>query len=345
MIDLRSDTISMPSREMLEEILTAPLGDDGRADAEGRGEDATANRLEDMAAALTGKESAVLFPSGTMGNTAAILTVCRPGDRVLVDEQQHIYLSEKTAFDPRFGKLIPVTYRFDETHAPDLSDLERCFKEGGIRLLCVENTHNFTGGTCLPPERLKAVCELAHSFGAHVHMDGARLFNASVALNVPAGELCRHVDSVMFCISKGLGAPVGSLVCGSREFMKQIRETRKMLGGTMRQAGVIAAPGIYALNHNIIRLKEDHANCRAAAERLKNLKRAKMQDRIDSNILVLDVTAFPMTPAQFCEEAKKRGLLIKPVLKGKVRLVFYMGVDREQSLQAADILLSMDREL
>lgn len=344
MVDLRSDTISMPTREMLETILSASLGDDGRTGTRGRGEDQAVNQLEDMAAAITGKEAAVLFPSGTQGNTAAVMAYCNPGDRVMVDVMQHIYLSEKVLFDPAVGQMEAVPYRLDLNDLPDLSDMERILKEGGIALVCVENTHNFTGGTCVPAERMKAVYELAHSYGVPVHMDGARMFNAVVALDTTAKELCQYVDSVMFCISKGLGAPVGSLVCGGEEFTRRVREKRKLLGGAMRQAGIIAAPGIYALEHNIERLKEDHDHAAYAAEQIRGLHNTKIAGTVDSNIIVLDVHALGLTPAEYCEKAKEKGLLIKPVLSDKVRLVFYMDIDREKTEEAVRIIRELDGE-
>lgn len=345
MIDLRSDTISMPEPDMLNEILTARLGDDGRADDFGRGEDPTVNELEDLAARLTGKQAAVLFPSGTQGNTAAILSRCRPGDRVMADELQHIYLSEKVVFDPSIGQLIPVTYKLDENNLPDVQDIEGKIREEDIKLICVENTHNFTGGTCVYPERLEAIYKLARKYGVPVHMDGARLFNAAAALHTPAEEICRYTDSVMFCISKGLGAPIGSLVCGSREFMREVREKRKLLGGAMRQAGVIAAPGIYALNHNVKRLAEDNENAKFAAHSLKGLCKTGVQECVMSNIVMLNVSQTGLSPKEYCKRAEDKGLLIRPVLEDKVRLVFYKDIDRKGTIEAAAIIRELDGEL
>jgi len=258
MIDLRSDTLTLPDRPMLETILTAKLGDDGRADARGRGEDLAVNELEDLAAEITGKEEAVLFPSGTMANTAAILTYCRPGDGVLVDEIQHIFITEKVVFDRNFGRLTPLFYKLNGRNVPDLESMTVHLRKSPVSLVCVENTHNFSGGFCMSPEEMGVIKNAAESYGVPVHMDGARLFNAAAALGVAAADLCAHADSVMFCISKGLGAPVGSLLCGTREFIRKARLTRKLLGGNMRQAGIIAAPGIYALRNNIVRLGEDN---------------------------------------------------------------------------------------
>lgn len=342
MVDLRSDTISMPTREMLETILEAKLGDDGRTDSRGRGEDLAVNELEDLAAEITGMESAVLFPSGTQGNTSAILAYCKPGQKVMVDEMQHIYLSEKVVFDPSVGQLEPVTYKLDQDNLPDLEDMRRIMECQDIGLLCIENTHNFSGGTCVPLGRMKAIRELADEYGIPIHMDGARMFNAVVALGVDAREMCRCVDSVMFCISKGLGAPIGSLVCCSEEFSRKVRDKRKLLGGAMRQAGVIAAPGIYALRHNIERLAEDHENAAYAAQQLKDLKNTRVYGSVMSNIIVLDANGLGLTPEEYCRKAAEKGLLIKPVLKDKVRLVFYKDISREDTEKAVAIIRELD---
>lgn len=260
MIDLRSDTLTTPTREMLEAVLTAPLGDDDRTHELGRGEDPTVNELEDLAARITGKQAAVLMPSGCMANTAAVLAQAKPGSTLLVDEQQHLLISEKYLFDPDFGRMRARTYRHDAQGRPVLADIEARLAEGGVGLVCVENTHNYAGGAAIPPERLESVHRLARAAGVPVHMDGARLFNAAVALKVAPEELCRHVDTLMFCLSKGLSAPVGSLVCGPQDTILEVRRVRKTLGGAMRQAGVIAAPGLVALRRNVERLEIGRAH-------------------------------------------------------------------------------------
>lgn len=342
MVDLRSDTLTLPDAEMLKTVLDARLGDDGRTHGFGRGEDQTVNELEDLAAEMTGMEAGVLFPSGTMGNTAAVLAYCKPGDKVLVDEQQHLYISEKVLFDKSIGQLQAVPYRHDENGLPVLEDMETALKTGDIRLVCIENTHNFTGGACIPVEHMKKIYELAHRYHVPVHMDGARMFNAAVALGVGAEELCRYVDSVMFCISKGLGAPLGSLVCGKQDFILEVREKRKLLGGAMRQAGVMAAPGIYALKNNVERLKEDHDHAKYAAKRIGGLKHTRMVGSAETNILVLDANALGLTPEEYCKKAAEKGLLIKPVLSDKVRLVFYKGITEEDAAEAARIICELD---
>lgn len=345
MIDLRSDTLSMPTEDMISSIKVNDLGDSARLNKDGRGEDSLVNEIEDYSSQLLGKERALLFSSGTIANTAAILTHCKPKDKVLVDKIQHIYKSEKVAFDERFGQLEPVFYELDSDGTPSLNDLELKLKSNDIKLLIVENTHNFSGGACIGVEKLKSIKALAEKYNVKVHMDGARLFNAAIALNVEAKEIVKHVDSVMFCLSKGLGAPIGSLLLGDKEFIKEAIETRKMLGGNMRQAGVIAAPGLYALKHNIERLKEDNDNAKCVYEMLKSLKLAKVQERVESNILMIDVEKTGMTTEEYCNMAKEKGLFIRPVLPNKVRLVFYKDVNREDSIKAGEILLEMDKEL
>ncbi len=345
MIDLRSDTLTMPTQEMLESILTAKLGDDGRTDASGRGEDKTINELEDLAALMTGKEEAILFCSGTAGNTTAILTHCKLSDKVLVDRLQHIYKSEKVVFDKNIGQLEPVFYELDENHMPDIDSLEKLLSSNDIKMLCIENTHNFSGGACIDLERLEKIYNLAKKYNVHVHMDGARLFNAATFLKIDVKEICKYTDSVMFCISKGLGAPVGSLVCGTHKFMKEVRKERKLLGGTMRQAGIIAAPGIYALKHNVTRLQKDHENAQYVAGSLKNLDKIIVQTNVATNIIMLDVTQTGLTPEEFCTEAKKLGLLIRPVLENKVRLVFHLGVNRNDAIETVKIIKQLNNQL
>ena len=343
MIDLRSDTLTLPDREMLLTIMTAKLGDDGRTGSLGRGEDHTINELEDLAARITGKEAGVLFPSGTMGNTAAILAHCKPGDKVLVDEQQHLFVSEKVLFDDSLGQLTAVTYRHDDLGYPLLEDIEQALGEDDIRVVCVENTHNFAGGACIPVEYLAAIYDLAAQHQVPVFMDGARIFNATVSMGITAQELCKYADAVMFCLSKGLAAPVGSLVCGNQDFILKVREKRKLLGGVTRQGGIFAAPGIYALQHNIDRLAEDHENARLVAERLKGLEHTHLVGRVSSNIVVLDVNDLGVTPQEYCQMAEEKGLLIKTVLSDKVRLVFYKGITHEDAVEAARIIVELDR--
>jgi threonine aldolase len=344
MIDLRSDTLTLPDLPMLETILTAKLGDNGRLDEQGRGEDSATNELEDLAASLTGKEKALLFSSGTLANTTALLTWCEPGDMVMVDPLLHLYITEQTPFDKRFGQLIPVFYQFDDHNTPDPADIERVLKAKAIKLLCLENSHNYTGGTCTPPEKMREIQKLARDAGAAVHLDGARLFNAAGALGVDPKEICRHADSVMFCLSKGLGAPIGSLLCGSADFIRRALNTRRMLGASMRQCGVIAAPGIYALKHNIERLKEDADNAKYAAALLEGLKKAEAQKDVQTNIVNIDVSRSGLKAREYAGLLKKEGLLALPVSGNFIRLVFYKGITRQDAEEAAAIFRKLDQE-
>lgn len=346
MIDLRSDTLTMPDSEMLQTILSAKLGDDGRVDANGRGEDATINELEDFMAELTGKEAGLLCPTGTMGNTCGVLSWCKAQDKVLVHEQQHLLLTEKFLFADQFCRMVPIKYAMNEHMTPDVEQIDRLLAESGAKLLCLENTHNFSGGYVIPVEEMAKLRAVADKHGAHIHMDGARLFHAAAALGVAAKEITQYVDSVMVCISKGVGAPVGSVLCSTRAQIAKARDIRKVLGGGMRQAGVIAAPGIYALKHNLTQMQDDIANARLTASLLQGkLQKLTLQDEVQSNILVLDCSRASITPAEFCALAEKKGLLIKTVLKTCVRLVYYKGITSADARQAAEIILALDREI
>lgn len=344
MIDLRSDTLTLPNKEMLETILYAKLGDDGRVDANGRGEDITVNELEDLAARITGKDGSILFSSGTLANTTAIMSYCSPNDKVLVDKIQHIYKTEKIVFQKDFGQLIPVFYRLNERNTPDVDDLRRLMKQD-IKLLCIENSHNFAGGSCISIQELKEIYNIAKENQVHIHMDGARIFNAAVSMGVEVSEICQYVDSVMFCLSKGLGAPVGSLLCGNKDFIKKARKKRKLLGGNMRQAGIIAAPGIYALKNNVELLKYDNQNAKYVADNLRDLKKTKVQSIVQTNIVMLDIRKTGLTAEKYCDIAKEKGLLIRPVLENKVRLVFYNGVTREDAILATKIIKDIENSL
>ena len=288
-IDLRSDTVTHPTPEMRKAMAEAELGDDVF------GDDPTVNRLEEMAAARMGKEAAVFVASGTMGNIISQLTHCRRGEEVIVGDQAHIFRYEVGNAAALGG--IPS---FQIPNQPDgtlpLDKVEAAIRGGDqheprTRLIALENTHNRCGGTVLSPAYLRDVRALADRYGLKIHLDGARVFNASVALGIDVKELTQHVDSVTFCLSKGLSAPVGSVVCGSKEFIAEARRKRKMLGGAMRQAGVIAAAGIVALEKMVDRLAEDHANARRLAEGLADTSGVSIDlERVQTNIIYFNLT-------------------------------------------------------
>ena len=267
MIDLRSDTVSLPSPEMREAIARAELGDDVY------GEDPTVNRLEAMAASMMGKEAALLVPSGTMGNLAAMLAHCGRGAKAIIGSQSHTQVYEAGGASALGGIVLwPVrNTEGGELAIDELREQLATPNDAHLAqpsLVVIENTHNRCGGVPVAVSHMAEVAELTHASGLPVHLDGARIFNAALALETTAGSIASHADTVSFCLSKGLACPIGSMVCGSREFIAQVHRMRKMLGGGMRQAGVIAAAGIVALTSMIDRLAEDHSNARALAEGL-----------------------------------------------------------------------------
>ena len=285
-IDLRSDTVTLPTQEMYRAMAAAELGDDVY------GEDPTVNRLEELAAARVGKEAALFVPTGTMGNEVAVMTHARRGDEVIVDVGSHIYDAEvgglavlagvqARPLAGRLGRLDPTAVeaavRPDDVHFPRTG------------LLCLEDPHNGAGGTVAPPEAIAELAEVAHRHGFPVHLDGARLFNAAVALGIPAARLAAPADSVMFCLSKGLCAPVGSMLAGSAAFIAEARRNRKLMGGGMRQAGVLAAAGIVALESMVDRLADDHVNARRLAEGLASLPGLRVDlESVQTNMVYAD---------------------------------------------------------
>ncbi len=345
MIDLVSDTTTLPSKAMLSTILNAQLGDAGRLDADGRGEDTTTNRLEDLAAAITGKESALFCPTGTMANSCAILACCPPGSTILVEERQHILEVEKICFQKDGFRMIPALYQIDQTGAPVLAGIQDQLSRQPIQMACVENTHNFSGGTCMATgdmARFKALCAQR---GIHVHLDGARLFNAAEALGVTPREITENCDSLMFCISKGLGAPIGSLLCGSKAFISRAREWRKLLGGTMRQTGVAAACGIYALENHVQRLSEDRENAQYLAERLSALKVIQADPAPQSNILLLNLSRCGITGEHFSALLADRGIRCYLLSETEIRLVFHLGITKADTAYVAEQILAIDQTL
>lgn len=343
MIDLRSDTVTLPSEEMLDTIRTAKVGDSGRWDAHRKGGDPTVNALEAYAAQLVGKEDSVFCVSGTMGNLTALLTHCKPGDCVLVDETQHLYHKEKGAFLPFLGQLQETMYKSTEDGFPDLEDIKEKMATGKYKLLCLENSNNNRGGTCVPVALMKAIYEAAHSCGVQVHLDGARVFNAAYYLGVDVKEITRYVDSVMFCVSKGLGAPVGSMVCGTTDFIYQLRQVDRYLGGSMRQAGVIAAPALYALKHNIPDLAVDNEKARTLCEALTDLKQIQVPDHVETNIVMLQTA--PGRADELQKRLAAHGVLSGAVDEYRVRLVFHRDISREEVAEVITILRKIDSEM
>jgi threonine aldolase len=330
-IDLRSDTVTLPSPEMRRAMAEAELGDDVF------GEDPTVNRLQEMAAERLGKEAALLTTSGTQSNLIALLVHCSRGDEVIVGEESHTITFEVGGAWAVGGLgLRPV--RNDSRGRLDLDEVRARIRPANDHfprtgLICLENTHNRCGGTVLGEEDLASVRDLADKHGLPVHMDGARIFNAAVALGVPAANLAAYADSACFSLSKGLGCPVGSLLCGRREFIAEARRYRKMLGGGMRQAGVLAAAGVYALEDMVDRLAEDHANAKAAGKGLAAIAGVKLAPAPQTNLLY------------FVAERWDQGKLVRKLGEagvlcfdegGRIRWVTHYGIERADIEEAVN---------
>jgi threonine aldolase len=325
-IDLRSDTVTRPSPEMREAMYRAELGDDVY------GEDPDVNRLEELAAEKMGKEAAVLVTSGTQGNLVSVLSHCQRGDEVVVGDQAHVLHYEVAGVAALGGiQLRPVP---NGRGLPAPKDVESAIRGVNIhnpptRLLCLENTHNRASGAVFSAEEMGTVISVARRHGVSVHLDGARIFNAAVALGVPAKELVREVDSVTFCLSKGLAAPVGSLICGSKDYIQRARKFRKMVGGGLRQAGIIAAPGLVALTTMVDRLAEDHDNARILAEGLAELPGIILDPRtIQSNIVIFDLAESVPTD-DFLGKIRADGVLANATAPQRIRMVTHYGITAE----------------
>ncbi|MFB0555710.1 MAG: low-specificity L-threonine aldolase [Phycisphaerae bacterium] len=327
-IDLRSDTVTLPTPSMREAIYRAELGDDVF------GEDPTTNRLEEMAAERMGKEAALLVASGTMGNLVCTLTHCRRGEEVILGDRSHTFLYEAGGMSA-LGGIHPHTISNQPDGTMRLEDIEGAIRGDNVhfprtRLICLENTHNRCSGFALTSEYIDSVAALAKEHGLSVHLDGARIFNAAVALGIDVKELTANVDSLSFCLSKGLSAPVGSVVCGSSEFIAEARRARKVLGGGMRQAGVIAAAGIKALEEMVDRLAEDHENARHLAEGIASISGLSIElAKVQTNIVYFELDEDRMTPVRLVTELNKNGVKLLSVGSRRLRAVTHYGISAE----------------
>jgi threonine aldolase len=325
-VDLRSDTVTKPSPEMRRAMAEAAVGDDVY------GEDPTINRLEQRAAEIFAREAAIFVPSGTMGNQIAIKFHTRPGQEIICEERCHVFNYEMAMMAHFSGCLArPI-------HAEDgilrWAQIERkitpkTYYYAQTGLVSLENTHNMAGGTVYPPEIADEICDAAHAVNLPVHLDGARIFNASVVLGKPVAEITRKFDSVMFCLSKGLGAPVGSMLVGSKQFITQARIYRKSLGGGMRQAGVLAAAGLIALDQMPKRLHVDHENAKFLAQGLARVPGLKVDAaKVVSNIVICDIRGTGMISADFSRKLAENSVLCGVVNNEVVRFVTHLDVDR-----------------
>src|SRR5450759_1853314 len=337
-IDLRSDTFTKPSPEMRQAMFEAEVGDDVY------GEDPTINRLEKRAAEVFGRDAALFVPSGTMGNQIAIKLHTHHGQEVICEAHSHVFEYEM-AMMAHFSGVMPrtvwaeggiLTWEQVESKIRTTS-----YDEAKTGLVSLENTHNMAGGTVTPPEIFDEVCDRVHEAGLRVHVDGARIFNASVALGIPVAQLTAKADTVMFCLSKGLGAPVGSLLVGSAELIDRARIYRKALGGGMRQAGILAAAGLIALEQGPQTLKQDHANARLLAEGLAQIPGIKIDpSKVQTNILICDISGTGITSTELSRKLAQRNVLANGVSPQLIRFVTHRDVSREQCEQALDIIAS-----
>jgi threonine aldolase len=336
LIDLRSDTVTKPSEKMRAAMANAEVGDDVY------GEDPTVNRLEQRAAEIFGKEAGLFVPTGTMGNTIAVKLHTRHGEEVICESRSHLVDWELSMMAWFSGCL---------TRAVAAENGVMTWKQiaGVIRpptphnapttLISLENTHNMSGGTVYPQAVIDEICGEAHGRGLKVHIDGARIFNASVAVGTPVSRIARDADTVMFCLSKGLGAPVGSMLVGTKEAIEQGRLYRKRLGGAMRQAGVLAAAGLIALEESPSRLHQDHQNAQHLAKRLNEVPGIKIDpSRVQTNIVIFDISRTGISTVQFSQELKSRGVLANGVNSTHLRMVTNWDVTREDCERAAAIL-------
>lgn len=337
MIDLRSDTVTKPTEAMRRAMATADVGDDVY------GEDPTVNRLQERAAEIFEKEAALFVPSGTMGNQIAVKVHTRPGDEIILEERSHILNYEVGAASIIAGVTIRAVKSGDGSGILTWDDVEPAISTDGIYdhtqtgLLCLENTLNLAGGRVMSAERAADLSERAHEAGIPVHVDGARIFNAAVARGDTVANLTRKCDSVQFCLSKGLGAPVGSMLVGAKDFIKEARVWRKRLGGGMRQAGVIAAAGLVALEESPKRLHEDQENARLLAEGMSAIPGISIDlETVETNIVIFDISDTGRTAADICSALKENGILASGFGK-RIRMVTHCDVS------ARDIGTAVDR--
>jgi threonine aldolase len=333
-IDLRSDAVTRPTDEMREAMARAEVGDDVYL------EDPTVNRLQELAAEIVGKEAALFVPSGTMGNVVCITLHTQPGQEVITEERSHIFNAEMAAMASISGALArPVRGEDGILDWPTVATAIRqgnCASQTG--LITLENTHSFAGGTVMPLRRLKDICDRAHERGIPVHLDGARIFNAGIALKRDVRDLVAPVDSVMFCLSKGLGAPIGSMIAGSREFIDRALSVRRMFGGSMRQAGVVAAAGLIALSKMTTRLEEDHLNACLVAHGLAQLPGVRIDpERVQTNIVVFDIQDTGMSSDYLSARLKERGVLAGGINPREMRMVTHKDVSRKDCETSLEI--------
>lgn len=335
-VDIRSDTVTKPTPKMREAIANAEVNDDV-IDV-----DPTVKRLQDLCAEMLGKEAAIYMPSGTMTNQVAVRIHCQPGDELICDVNCHIYNYEQGAYAQLSGVATrTVDGDFGVLEVEQLRDLIRPDNEHMVhtQLVCLENTHNRGAGRILPYDSVESVCRWAQENGLRRHLDGARLFNAAVASGIEAAEWAKHFDTVSVCFSKGLGAPVGSALAGPRELIELARRHRKVFGGGMRQSGIIAAGALYALENNVDRLAEDHANAKILADAVRKADGLELEpDLVNTNMVIFRIDPSLGSSEDFAMALEEEGVLVLTVSATKIRLVTHLDVTKEEVTRAGEII-------
>jgi threonine aldolase len=340
MIDLRSDTVTLPTAAMRAAMAEAEVGDDVY------GEDPTANRLQELAAEQVGKEAGLFVVSGTMGNLTALLSHCGRGDEVILGSRSHTFLYEAGG-SASLGSIHHYAIPNQPDGTLDLDEIQAAIRPDNVhaprtRLICLENTHNRCGGAVLTPEYTDAVGELAHKSGLQVHLDGARVFNAATALGIDVRDLTRGVDSVSFCLSKGLSAPVGAVLCGDASFIREAHRWRKAVGGGMRQCGILAAAGIVALEQMVDRLAEDHANARRLAQGIADLPGLVIDpETVQTDIVIFGVVSNRFSASQWVAALLEQGIQMSAIGPAQIRAVTHYGItdaDIETTLGAMKVI-------
>ncbi len=338
-IDLRSDTVTLPCEAMRHAMVNAPLGDDV-IDV-----DPTVRALEELTAELTGKEAAIYLPSGSMSNQIALRLHCDPGDEFICEEGCHIFNYEQGAYAQLSGLASKTVKGINSVMTvPQVAHLVRGINEHCVRtrLLCLENTHNRGGGCVLPYDNIRAMCQWADENGLRKHLDGARLFNAVVATGIDARNWSTPFDTVSVCFSKGLGAPVGSALAGPKDLIAKARYHRKLFGGGMRQAGIIAAGAHYALSNNIERLDEDHQKAYLIGEAIETCEGLSLDPKkVETNIVIFKVSANLCSAEDFCEKLEAKGVRTFPFSHEHVRVVTHLGVSIEEARRAGEIIVEV----
>jgi len=334
-IDLRSDTVTKPSKAMRQVMANAEVGDDVF------GDDPTVNLLQEKVAAMLGKQAALFVPSGTMANLIAILTHTNPGDEVIMEKESHTFNYEVGGAAALAG--IQINPLVGDRGILEKDQIEKAIRMPNVhipqtKLICLENTHNRGSGAIYPLEKIWLISELAKEKGLKMHLDGARIFNASVASGIEVKEYAQYFDSLTFCFSKGLGAPVGSIITGTKEFIQKAHRYRKMLGGGMRQVGILAAAAIYALDNNIKRLAEDHRHARMLADELNKIAGFKVNpDHVETNIVVFDVSNSAFSVNEVVQKMQDNGVLLVPFGATLVRAVTSLAVSSEEIEKTIEI--------